>query len=63
MRCPSTGAILTSLGRHQWGLGWGQWLLSYLFFFAFKTVEQGASTTITAALSPDLEAHSGELFV
>jgi hypothetical protein len=63
--CPSAGAILTSLGRHQWGTsaGWGQWLLSYLFFFFWKTVEQGASTTITAALSPDLEEHSGKGFL
>ena len=60
--CHTSGGILTNLGRHQWGAGgWGQWLMSYLFFPLLKTPEQGASTSITAAVSPDLEEHSGAL--
>ena len=53
------GAILTNLGRHQWGSGWLQGLLSVLFFYLWKNPAQGAGTSITAAVSPDLEAHSG----
>ena len=57
--CHTSGGILTNLGRHQWGSGWGQWVMSYMFYFFFKTPEQGAGTTITAAVSPDLDGHSG----
>ena len=56
-RC--AGAILTNLGRHQWGSGWAQALLGVLFFYLWKNPAQGAGTSITAAVSPNLEAHSG----
>ena len=40
--------------------GWGKWAVNKLGYFFFKTPEQGAATTITAAVSPDLDQHSGE---
>ena len=57
--CVVAGAILTKLGRHAWGSGWGQTLLAWVLYFIWKTPEQGAATSITAAVSPELESHSG----
>lgn len=51
--------INTPLGKHLWGQGWGSVLVSIVGWPWLKSVEQGAATSITAAVSSDLEAHSG----
>lgn len=60
-----TGVINTPLGRHVYGesyLGSAVKLaVGILAWPWFKSPAQGAATSITAAVSPDLEAHSGEL--
>ncbi|KAK9917075.1 hypothetical protein WJX75_000637 [Coccomyxa subellipsoidea] len=56
--CP--GAIKTQLQRHT--SGWLKGLALHLagaIIMGWKTPPQGASTTLTAALSPDLEAQPG----
>lgn len=54
---------MTNLGRHIFGSGWFMTavtgVLGYVLSFGLKTPEQGASTTIVAAISPDLNSHSG----
>ncbi|GAB4821955.1 hypothetical protein N2152v2_009001 [Parachlorella kessleri] len=62
VRCYSLhpGMINTGLSRHMWGgfawralAGWMTWIPG------FKTVEQGAATTVYAATAPELETQSG----
>jgi NAD(P)-dependent dehydrogenase (short-subunit alcohol dehydrogenase family) len=57
------GGILTNLQQHipeeeQRAMGW--YKKDGTLHDAFKTVEQGASTSVYAALAPDLDNHGGE---
>jgi len=58
------GIINTSLSRHFLGTGHFAAIKQKAFGILgspwLKTVPQGAATSITAAVSPDLESHSGE---
>jgi len=58
------GVINTPLGRHIYGQGYLgavlQTAVGILGYPWLKNPPQGAATSITAAVSPDLEAHSGE---
>ena len=57
---PAAGAIKTQLQRHT--SGWLKGVALHLagaIIMGWKTPPQGASTTLTAALSPDLEAQPG----
>lgn len=60
----STGVINTPLGRHVYGESYlgaaAKLAIGVLAWPWFKSPAQGAATSITAAVSPDLEAHSGD---
>ncbi|BDA50602.1 Retinol dehydrogenase 14 [Coccomyxa sp. Obi] len=57
------GVINTPLGRHVYGESYvgaaAKLVIGVLAWPWFKSPAQGAATSITAAVSPDLEAHSG----
>ena len=58
------GVINTPLLKYMYGEGYVGSLLKFVggvaaWFFYVKTPAQGAATTITAAVSPDLESHAG----
>lgn len=63
--CLSTGVINTPLGRHVYGESYlgaaAKLAIGVLAWPWFKSPAQGAATSITAATSPALDAHSGEL--
>ena len=56
--------INTPLTRHIYGTGYAGWavqnLVSIVGYPWLKSPAQGAATSITAAVSPDLESHSGK---
>ncbi|KAK9837292.1 hypothetical protein WJX81_004012 [Elliptochloris bilobata] len=55
------GVIQTPLGRHVGTARgtWTGWLFGWLGAFWIKSTEQGAATTVTAAVSPELAGESG----
>ena len=59
-----SGVINTPLTRHVYGTGYAGWalqnLVSVVGYPWLKSPAQGAATSITAAVSPDLESHSGK---
>jgi hypothetical protein len=59
----SAGVINTPLSKYIMGEGYLGWSLRQVFgilgWFWVKTPAQGASTTITAAVSPNLEDDAG----
>ena len=59
-----SGVINTPLTRHVYGTGFAGWavqnLVSIVGYPWLKSPAQGAATSITAAVSPDLESHSGK---
>ena len=61
-----TGVINTPLTRHVYGTGFAGWALqnvvSVVGYPWLKSPAQGAATSITAAVSPDIESHSGKSF-
>lgn len=54
------GVIATGLARH---MGWRGRLFHVLGRPFFKTVEQGAATTVFAATAPELQGHTGAYLV
>ena len=59
-----SGVINTPLTRHIYGTSYAGWALqsvvSVVGYPWFKSPAQGAATSITAAVSPDLNSHSGK---
>lgn len=52
------GAVKTELNRYQSVMS----VIFYPMYFFFKTAKQGAQTSLTVALDPDLEKVSGKYF-
>lgn len=58
------GVVQTELGRHihQSVNGFIHWAFHFFGNFLFKTVKQGAQTTIYCAVTEDLSAHTGKYY-